>query len=131
MILNSFRLQKRCIKMITNSKRRESSKPLFKTLNVLPIRELYESKLSIFVHKFLKNELPSVFSNFFSSNSAFHNYSTRNATNFRLPIVKTEVRKHSIRCMAINVYNEMRTHVNFEDSLYCFKRSVKEHLLKR
>jgi hypothetical protein len=123
-------LQKRCIKLITHSPRKTKSDPLFKRLGILPLLELYKMKVLLFLYNYLNNCLPSVFyvANYFLRNSTYHVYNTRNADAFTYPTVRTELRKRSLRYMAIPLYNCFCEKVDFNIRVSLFKKCIKDIL---
>ena len=71
-----FKIQKRVIRIITNSRARDSCKDLFKKLETLPLHSQYIFSLSIFV---IKNK------QLFSTNYQIHSVHTRFKTNLHPP----------------------------------------------
>ena len=53
-----FKLQKKAIRMISLAKYNAHTEPLFKTLNLLKINDIFTSSQLKFYYKFLKNDLP-------------------------------------------------------------------------
>ena len=60
-----FILQKRAVRLISNSLPRSPSQPLFKKLNLLTAPDLYFQNLGLFMFKYTQNLLPRVFETFF------------------------------------------------------------------
>ena len=77
------KLQKRAVRIITHSSYLSHSKPIFMKLGVLPIYQLYEYNLGIFMFLFNKQLLPNMFNSLFNRNSDVHNYNTRTKSNLR------------------------------------------------
>jgi hypothetical protein len=84
-----FRLQKRLIRIITNSGSRDSCRELFKKLKVLPLCSQYIHPLSLFV---VKNK------DLFLSNSEIHTINTRNSNNLRYPPCNLTVFQRGTYC---------------------------------
>jgi hypothetical protein len=82
-----FILQKKAIKIITCSKKKTKSAPLFKDLEILKLKDLYVFKSQMFMYKFVNGILPRLFDNFFTRNNDIHAHSTRQANHF-----------HTVRC---------------------------------
>ena len=85
-----FKIQKRALRIISNSSYLCHTKPLFENYNTLNIFELYEKELCIFMYKYKYNLLPQSFNKCFTSNNDFHNYDTRNKENFNTRISKVK-----------------------------------------
>jgi len=73
---NIFQIQKRIIRIITNTGRRDSCCQLFKQLQILPLPSQYIYSLLVFVNK--NRQL-------FLSNSEIHELNTRYNQNLHLP----------------------------------------------
>ena len=74
-----FLLQKRCLRICTNSHYLAHSKPLFKQLNTLDIYNLNTYQIAIFVFKCMKGTVLPSLANMFETNSMIHKYNTRNS----------------------------------------------------
>ena len=66
-----------------------------------------------------------------SQNYQIHNYNTRNAQSFRLPLCRTNTRKFSIYFQGPNFYNSLTSDITSSPSSASFKRKLKEFLLSR
>jgi len=76
--INVFRLQKRVIRIITNTRPRDSCRPLFKQLGFLSLISQYIFFLSLFI---VNNKA------IFQMNSEIHSTNTRYNSNFHHPHV--------------------------------------------
>jgi len=83
-----FRLQKRALRIVSNSHYLCHTKPLFKKFNVLNVFDMYEKELAIFMYKYKNDLLPPTFDGIFINHQDNHSYNTRNKNDFRLPIQK-------------------------------------------
>ena len=70
-------LQKRIVRIICGKRRLSPSLELFKSLKILPVKELQEFKLSIFCFKFKHQKLPSIFDDFLTNITDIHSHETR------------------------------------------------------
>ena len=75
--IHVFRLQKRVIRIITDSRPRNSCKQLFKKLGILPLMLQYIFSLVLFI---VNNKA------LFQTNSEIHSINTRNNSNFHRPL---------------------------------------------
>ena len=123
-------LQKKCVRIITSSKYCMPSKPLFKRLEILPLSDLYISKVLLFMYKFNNSLLCPLFHNFFAVNKSNHRYNTRHGDHLRTPCVKTDLRKRTLRFTAVKIYNDFFSVLNFSERLPVFKRSIKKYFAK-
>jgi hypothetical protein len=126
-MLPLFRLQKRAIKIITNTKRKNSSGPLFKKLKILKLHDLYVFKSQMYVKKYLDTKLPSVFDDMFLYVHNVHNYFTRNRDDFYLPQCRTELCLRSFRYAVIKMYNTLNSSVDYTKNN--FKFNLKQFLV--
>ena len=69
-----FILQKRSIRIITFSKYYEHTSMLFKSLNIIKLIDLETFHVAVFLKKFYKKLVPSVFDHFCRSASDVHDY---------------------------------------------------------
>ena len=98
-------LQKRAIRTITNNWYRTHTTPIFKSLNILKINDLYWLIVLKFYNKLENKLLHSYFDEFISKKSAGSTvYSIQNPQN-QMPKIKLEYAKNSFRCEFIKITN--------------------------
>ena len=88
-----FLLQKRCVRIITNSSWNEHTDLLFSSLGIMTLFDLYKYRIFLFLHKVKNYKLCSVFENFFCYNTEYHNYPTRGQDAFRITLARLDTRK--------------------------------------
>ena len=71
------KLQKRAVRIISCSKYNSYTDPLFKNLNLLKLKDLFELNVLKLYYKYEKNILPFYISNIFSDFSVEHSYNQR------------------------------------------------------
>ena len=76
-----FILQKKAIRIISNSFFLEHTDKLFKKLKLLKIHDIFKLKCAVFFYKFQKNDLPHQLMSILSYQSSNHQYYTRNSSN--------------------------------------------------
>ena len=86
-------------------------------------------QLGFFMFSFKNSTLPSKFINLFFINSQIHNYHTRNAHSFRLPLCRTNTRLFSIYFQGPKFYNSLNSVITGSSSSASFKRKLKDVLL--
>ena len=94
-----FLLQKRAIRMITNSHYISHTEPLFQRLKTLKIQDIHIFQTCIFMYKYSHNQLPSLFHNIYSLNSNIHTYPTRCSTNYHLENPKILLAQKSVELL--------------------------------
>ena len=72
------KLQKRAVRIITNSKYNAHTEPLFKDLNLLKITDIFEVQCVKFWYKFSNNTLQNYLRSMFQYNSSLYETETRN-----------------------------------------------------
>ena len=81
-------LQKRAVRIVNNSTYDANAGPIFKKLELLKFHNIYLFQLGFFMFSFKNSTLPSKFNNLFFMKSQIHNYNTRSAHSFRLPLCR-------------------------------------------
>ena len=92
-IKNIHILQKRVIRIISNAGFREHTPPLFKLLDIMPIYNIHNMQLGIFMYRLVNNLLPKTVNYPVLHNYEVHEYSTRSAfsppVSYELPVFLT------------------------------------------
>ena len=71
------RLQKRALRLITDSRYNAHTQPLFKALGTLTLDDTFKMQCLKFYYKFIQSKLPPFFDTFFIEKTTLHNYQTR------------------------------------------------------
>ena len=72
------KLQKRALRITTNSKYNAHTEPLFKDVHLLKITDIFNAQCLKFWYKFSNNTLPNYFRSMFQYNSSLYDIETRN-----------------------------------------------------
>jgi len=91
-----FKLQKRAIRIITNSHNRTSCHKLFQELNVLPLQSQYILSLAMYVVKNIED---------FTSNSNIHSFNTRYKSSLHPPLLRLAKSQKGVYYARIMIYN--------------------------
>ena len=75
-------LQKKVVRIISGADRLSHTDPLFASLDVLKIDQLYSYNIGLMMYKYYHNLLPSIFDDFFQKNSEIHSHLTRRSIVF-------------------------------------------------
>ena len=75
-----FLLQKRIVRVLTNSNYRAHTAPLFSKLKILSIYQLNSFYIGKFMFSYHNQLLPPSFRNLFTTNIEIHDYNTRSAS---------------------------------------------------
>ena len=73
-----FKLQKKAVRLITLAKFNAHSEPIFKSLILLKVQDIFEICQMKFYHNYLNKKLPHFFNQIsFQNNNQIHHYETR------------------------------------------------------
>ena len=125
-----FILQKRAIRIITNSHFLTSTDRLFLKLNILKVRDLHTFQVACFMYKYFKGLLPPLFNNYFTLNHHINKYKTRNSENLYVPFYRYQVSRSTIRFIGPKVWNSTDTFLKQSPSLSSFKKRFKLQLIE-
>ena len=121
-----LKLQKRILRIIMSLSYRHHTSPIFKNLKILNVYEITSFYTTVFIFKFKKGLLPSIFCDFFSYSN--NPYNTRQQNHFSLPRMRTEFSKRRVRYVGVKLHNLLLI-INWNCSLHTFKKALKNHLL--
>ena len=111
------KIQKRIIRIITNSDNKESCGDLFKKLYILPLQPQYIFSLLMFV---VKNK------DFFKMNSGVHSFNARFNHDLHIPIANLAVFQTGVCYSGIKIYNHLPpTLKQLSDDIPKFKAALK------
>ena len=78
-------LQKRAIRIFTNSHPQTHTDPLFKKLTLLSVYDINKLVTCTFMYSYMKDILPKFLDNCFTYNNSSNTYSTRQNKNLHIP----------------------------------------------
>jgi hypothetical protein len=81
------------------------------------------------MYKFKNKLLPEIFNSFYSENSSFHRYPTRQAKNLRNPRVRSKLASSFLKNTGVSIWNKYSDLLNHEMKLGLFKKHVTKILL--
>jgi hypothetical protein len=93
-----FRLQKRAVRIITNSGNRDSCRELFKKMEILPLQSQYMFSLLLFI---VNNK------DQFKSNSELYGGNTRHKNKQQYPTCNLTVLQKGVYYLGIEVFNSL------------------------
>ena len=131
-IKRMFQLQKRALRIITNSKYNSHTSPLFKSLNLLTLSDIYQLECSKIYAKFCRNELPTYLNDQLQdTNRTTHIYPTRNTTNILQPIARNKIEKQLIQYRIASTWNALPDNIksfkNHPKSVKYFSKQFKRY----
>ena len=117
-----IKLQKRAVRTILSKPPRTPSKPLFDSLKLLSLENIYKYKVGIYMFKLNHDFLPKVCSEMFIKNSEVYSYETRSKHCFHVPFPKTNLLINSIRYQGVMIGNLFTKKVNSNCSIFTYKK---------
>ena len=127
-----FKLQKKAVRIITKSKYNSHTEPLFQSLNLLKISDLYQLKLLKFYYNYCNNKLPSYFKDLFIRNADVHSHITRQTDQLHTPAAKHVTEEQGIRYALPPIVNKTQSCIleKIESHSYQgFSLYIKRHVI--
>ena len=126
------KLQKRAIRIMTNSKYNAHTDPLFKSLKLLKIKDIFDVQCMKFWYKFVNNNVPTYFASMFRYNHELYEIQIRSHESLHLYPFRTSNAHNALRhripeflCkFPTAILEKARTH-----SIMSFASHVKFHLI--
>jgi hypothetical protein len=116
-----FKIQKRVIRIITNSRMRDSYRELFQRLEILPLYSQYIFSLSIFM---IKNK------HLYNTNNQIHSVYTRFRTNLHPPIDNLTKFQKGVYYSGIKIFNNLPHGIkDLANEITLFRNALKRFLL--
>lgn len=120
-----FGLQKRAIRLITNSDWNAHSAPLFLASKVLTIHQLNLLQVASFMYKVYNKLLPQYFIDMFVFNRSVHSHYTRQCNDFHVPHHRLVLTSNSIRVFGVSLWNNICINIRNSNSLQSFRTKYK------
>ena len=121
-------LQKKAIRLITNSNYRHPSSPLFLRLRMLPLSGLVSFNCVLFMYTLQSMPHECTLKDLFRKNSQFYNYNTRL---IHQPFARTNITLTSFHISCIKEWNSLPDDIKNSTTLSRFRRLSKTYLLGR
>ena len=123
-------LQKKAIRIVNNVGYNEHTGPIFKSLRILKLRDLYQLNVARFMYKFTRHLLPSPLSNYFQM-YRHHSYGTRQRDNPQAPKHRLSITTKSILNMGPKIWQMIPEELKNSQTLNRFKANFKFYILKQ
>ena len=124
-----FKLQKKSIRIIVSEKFNAHTKPIFLKLQILSVSKLHTYSILLFMFKYIKGILPSIFNEIFVQNIDVHQYYTRQCYQLHVQKCNRNLSQKSVRCTGTALWNDTLNIINNNCSLSVYKQHVKQYLL--
>ena len=123
-------LQKRAVRLIFGAKKYDHTDPIFQSLNILKLDQLYMYSVQLLMFKFIKNELPNIFQILFVRNNSFHEYPTRQQLLLRVPLLKFAPACKTVRKRGVHTFNYFSQFISMECSYVTYKFCIKKYIIE-
>ncbi len=125
------KIQKECVRLITNKPRTAPSAPLFKQLQILPFKELMDFNIAQFMFRFKHGLCPKVFDNQWNYRFSLHSYNTRQRRDFTVDASTRSYIQNSPLNYFPRFFNSLPEYLKRIDDFKEFKRKTFIFLLNR
>ncbi len=122
-------LQKKVIRLITNSYYLAHTHTLFKSLKMLTFHDLNKFQLGEFMYRFEKRLLPESFNAYFVYNSEVHGHNTRGRNQINIEYCRTVAKSFSVKIAGPRLWNSLPINLRNSASISIFKKNYKKMLL--
>ena len=125
------KLQKWAIRTISKAHYRSHTQPLFAKNKILKVSDMHSLDLGVFMYKNSTNDLPQLFSHYFTKRSDVHKYPTRFANNLNLSNNKKSFSDHGVRRKGPLLWNSLTKKIRDSSSVKHFRCQLKRSLLNK
>jgi hypothetical protein len=122
------RAQNALARVLTQSSRRTSAKPLLRQLHWLPVRQRITYKLAVITFKAMKSSSPPYLSSLLQPYVATRFLRSSAAPRLVVQRSRTDIGKRAFHVAAPLVWNSLPDHLRLIDNLTSFKRTLKSEL---
>ena len=125
------KMQKKCVRIISNSAATAPSAVLFKQLGILPYAELRDYNIMLFMHKYQHGAQPEIFDGQWTFRHQIHNYNTRGRDEFN---VDTATKAFLFKSPLIQfplIYNSLPNEIKNIRDFKQFKKKVFAYQLNK
>ena len=122
-----LKIQKQCAHAIFSTNRQTRSKPLFISLNWLPIYQRIELACAVSMFQIVNGLAPPYMSSLFTHAKSVHSHNTRFAANNSLH--NSRLHRESFSYYGMKIWNSLPVAVRKSKTVEVFKMKSKEHLM--
>ena len=124
-----IKIQKKIVRIISNSAFLAHTDELFKELNILPVHKLKLQRICLQMFKYNNNTLPESISELFVPYTAIHTYNTRNKHNIRPKQSNRAYMYKNFSFIGVHIWNDIQKHRNVSVSYSAFKQLTRTYYL--
>ena len=123
--------QNKAVRIINSSSYRNHAEPIFKTLSLLKITDLYQYSITKLMFKVMGGVVPTILSDMFPANYEIHNYLTRQQHMLHVPICRTTLMARTFQHKGVQSWNYFHDKVDGNCNFHTYKKRLKHFLLKQ
>ena len=125
-----FKLQKKAIRIITRSHYLDHTAPLFQSLKLPTVYQVYALNCSLYIHKLLKHDYTPEFKAKIQRNSDCHDHNTRNQNSLRIiSRIRLRVCQRSFLNVGVGIWNSLDSLITTIYSIPLFKSKMKSYII--
>ena len=131
-----FLLQKKALRIVNRVPYLEHTKPIFESMKLLTVYQLHDLNCILFIYKCLNSNIYPFYKNRLIRNSQYHDYNTRNNSDFRLPGSRLKNIRQSYFFKGIGLWNNLnndltifKPNILFKSNLSSFKKRIKAKII--
>lgn len=125
-----FILQKKAVRLVTNSAYLAHTDPIFKSLGILNIYQVFKLNCLLFVYKCLKTAQYPEFKSKIQKKISIHSYETRINDLFRPPTERLDLCQRSYLYQSVTLWNSICINIKSYNCIITFKKKVKVLILE-
>ena len=120
------KLQKRALRICTNSPYLAHSRPLFFKLKTMTVYDIHQSKIAILMYAVKHRYAPINIISLFQYNYEFHQYNTRSLNKFHYPIATSNSTLNSFKYTGPRIWNNLNDSIVSCTTTSSFKVNLKK-----
>ena len=124
-LLPLFRIQKKIIRIITDSYYLEHTQPLFKEIRTLKLFDINKLEIAAYMFKMINS------ANTATLQHPIHNYLTRTHQNISIPAHNLTIFQHSLSYLGPKTWNALPEHIKILPSISSFKKHLRNYILEQ
>ena len=120
-----FRLQKKAVRLVNNSYFLEHTAPIFNSLKILTLYQVFDNNCLIFIYKCIKDKKFPNFNREIIRNNDVHEHNTINNEHYRLPKGRLKIFRDAFLVHGLTLWNSLNTSIMNCNNLNNFKTNIK------
>ena len=124
-----YLLQKKAIRIVNNSEYLAHTDPIFKSLGILNIYQVFKLNCVLFMYKCLKTKQYPEFKKKILKSSSIHSYGTRTNDLFRPPTERLKLCQRSYLYQSVILWNTISADTKIFNCIIIFKKKIKALLM--